>query len=170
MEWIAQYWPFGTSGLGLTIGVLLVLLVLRFVAGLVVRLVSIGIVAAGVGFWAFPGYMPFQVPFLSASSDGPKWVLVSSAGQAVGEDIAYSVSATPKAKVAGLPVCDQDNVGKVAVCGAPGLGEIMGMAGSGLPTDISVTSVPTGVCTYKTVSTAEFLSEGGGQKVYECRY
>lgn len=169
MELIAQYWPFGTSGLGLVIGGLIVLLVLKFVAGLAVRLVSIAVVAAGVGIWAFPDYMPFKMPFLSGGDAGPKWVLVSAAGEAMGEDVAYSVSATPKANVAGLPVCDKDNVGKVAVCGAPGLGEIMGMAGSGLPTDVSMSSVPTGVCTYKTVSTAEFLTEGGEKKIYQCK-
>jgi hypothetical protein len=45
----------------------------------------------------------------------------------------------------------------------------MGMAGSGLPTDVSMSSVPTGVCTYKTVSTAEFLTEGGEKKIYQCK-
>jgi hypothetical protein len=170
MEWIAQYWPFGTSGLGITVGVLIILVVLKFVAGMVVRLVSIGIVAAGVGFWAFPGYMPFKIPFLAAgSSSGPQWVLVSSAGRAVGEDVAYSVSATPKMAIKGMPVCDENNIGKVAVCGAPGLGEVMGMAGSGLPTDISMTSMPTGVCTYKTPTTSDFLSEDGEHKVYQCK-
>lgn len=170
MDWIAQYWPFGTSGLGITVGVLIVLVVLKFVAGLVVRLVSIAIVAVGVGLWAFPDYMPVKIPFLSAAGEsGPKWVLVSSAGQALGEDVAYSVSSTPKMTIKGMPVCDRANIGKVAVCGAPGLGEVMGMAGSGLPTDVSMTSIPNGVCTYKTVTTSEFLSEGGEHKVYQCK-
>jgi hypothetical protein len=168
MDWIAQYWPFGTSGVGLAVGGLLVFLVIRFIAGLVLRLISVAVVALGVAFWAFPDAMPFQLPFLSAGSE-PKWVLVSANAEAFGEDVAYSVSDTPKMTVSGTPVCDQDNVGKVAVCGVPGLGVAVGMAASGLPTDLSMTSVPTGVCTYKTVTEAEFVSEGGENKVYQCR-
>lgn len=169
MEWIAQYWPFGSSGLGLVVGGLIALLVLKFVAGIVMRLVSIGLVVAGVGFVAFPGYMPFQLPFFGTAAE-PKWVLVSSAGEAMGEDVAYSVSDTPKMEIKGTPVCDKDNLGKVAVCGTPGFGVIAGMAGSGLPTDLSMTSVPTGVCSYKNVTTTDFLQDGGESKVYQCKY
>lgn len=169
MELIAQYWPFGTSGIGLVVGGLVALLVLKFVAGIVMRLVSIGVVAAVVGFAAFPDYMPFQLPFLGSAKE-PTWVLVSSAGEALGEDVAYSVSDSPKMAIKGLPVCDKDNLGKVAVCGTPGFGVIAGMAASGLPTDLSVTSIPTSVCSYKNVSTSEFLEEGGESKVYQCKY
>jgi hypothetical protein len=169
MDFIAQYWPFGTSGLGLAVGAIVVLFVLKFVAGLIVRLVSIAIVALGVGFWAFPQYMPFQLPFLSASAE-PKWVLVSSGGDASGQDVAYSVSVTPKLAVDGLPVCNKDNLGKVAVCGSPDASVIAGMAMSGLPTDLSVSGIPTGVCTYKSVETSGYLNEGGENKVYQCRH
>lgn len=168
MEFIAQYWPFGTSGVGLTVGAIAVLFVVRFVAGLIFRLLSIGVVVLGVGFWAFPQYMPFQLPFLSANSQ-PKWVLVPDAGDAYGEDVAYSVSAAPKMAINGMPVCDKDNIGKVAVCGSPGFGVIAGMAASGLPTDVSVTSVPDGVCTYKTAPAEDFAQSGGENKVYQCR-
>jgi hypothetical protein len=168
MEVIAQYWPFGTSGVGIVVGALVALLVLKFVAGLIIRIVSIGVIAAAVGFWAFPDSMPFKLPFLSANA-GPKWVLVSSAGEAFGEDVAYSVSDTPKMAVKGLPVCDAANVGKVAVCGTPDLNVIAGMTASGLPTDVSLTGVPTGVCTYKAVTADDYLSEGGDNKVYQCR-
>lgn len=169
MEWIAEYWPFGTSGVGLVIGGLLALLVVRFVAGLVLRLVSIGIVALGVGFWAFPQYMPFSLPFLGGSSE-PKWVLLPDAGDAYGQDVAYSVSSIPKMSIKGTPVCDKQNIGKIAVCGAPGFGVIAGMAASGLPTDLTVTSVPDGVCTYKTADTSDFAQPGGEAKVYQCKY
>jgi hypothetical protein len=168
MEWIAQYWPFGTSTLGLILGGFVALVVIRFVAGLVVRLVTLGAVALGVGFWFFPSYMPFELPFLAASSQ-PKWVLVSSAGSADGIDVAYSVSDEPKAKIKDLPVCDEANIGKVAVCGTPGFGVVAGMVASGLPTDLSMTSIPTGVCSYKMVASTEYLYEGGETKVYECK-
>ena len=168
MEFLAQYWPFGTSGLGLAVGVVVILLVVKFVAGLILRLVSIAVVALGVGFWAFPQYMPFQLPMFSGSAQ-PNWVLVSSGGEAVGRDIAYSVGATPKLAVDGLPVCDDANVGKVAVCGTPDAGIVAGMAMSGLPTDLSVSGIPAGVCAYKSVETSDFLDEGGENKVYQCR-
>jgi hypothetical protein len=169
MDIIAQYWPFGTSGLGLVVGGLIALLVLKFVAGVLIRLVSIGLIAAGVGFWAFPDYMPFKLPFFGGASE-PKWVLVSSAGEAMGEDVAYSVSDTPKMAVNGMAVCDKDNVGKVAVCGVPGFGVVAGMAASGLPTDLSITSIPTGVCSYRNPTTQDFAADGGENKVYQCRY
>lgn len=167
MDWIAQYWPFGTSTLGLILGGIVALVVIRFVAGLVVRLVTLAAIALGVGFWAFPGYMPFELPFLAQSQ--PKWVLVSSAATADGIDVAYSVSDQPKAKIKDLPVCDEANLGKVAVCGTPGFGVVAGMVASGLPTDLSMTSIPTGVCSYKKVTSADYLYEGGETKVYECK-
>jgi hypothetical protein len=169
MEWIAQFWPFGTSGLGIVIGGLIAALVVKFVAGLVMRLVSFGIVAAAVGFGFFPNYMPFSLPFLGGASE-PKWVLVENAGGAYGEDVAYSLSETPKTTINGTAVCDKSTVGTIAVCGSPGFGVVANMISSGLPTDINLNSVPSSVCSYKAALNEDFAQTGGESKVYQCKY
>lgn len=165
--WLMDFWPFGTSTLGLLLGGLIILMVVRFVAGLVFKLALIAAVVVGVGVYFFPSYMPISLPF--GASPEPQWVLVSESGTADGIDVAYSVSVNPKASVNGLPVCDKASIGRVAVCGTPDMSVISGMVMSGLPSDLSVTGVPTGVCSYKKVASADYLYEGGASKVYECK-